>query len=238
MDHISQYLYVQSIAKATLSDLKKLIKEGISEREIVIKAEDIMKEKGIDSFWYHGVGAFVHVGKRTTISESGKNYKPSDKLVGRNDLVTIDLSPELNTYWGDYARTYIVINGNAIGEDVLGYSKNECDLELSNGMKIEEELHKKFMDYVKPNMTFEDVYLYMNEVIRQHDYINLDFAGNLGHTIEFDKNKRRYFELGNKTKLSEVTLFTLEPHIKHRNGEYGFKREDIYFFRNEELFVL
>jgi methionine aminopeptidase len=65
MEHISQYRYVQSIAKSTMSDLKDYIKEGISEREIVVRAEDILKNKGIDSFWYHGIGAFVHVGKRT-----------------------------------------------------------------------------------------------------------------------------------------------------------------------------
>ncbi|KTD86007.1 hypothetical protein UQ64_18025 [Paenibacillus etheri] len=87
-------------------------------------------------------------------------------------------------------------------------------------------------------MTFEEVYLYMNGVIKQLDYINLDFSGNLGHTIEFNKDNRKYFELGNKMQLSEASFFTFEPHIKHTNGEYGFKREDIYYFRNGELFVL
>lgn len=238
MDHILQYLYVQSIAKATMSELKEYIKEGISESEIVVRAENIMREKGIDRFWYYGIGAFVHVGNRTTISESGKNYKPSDRLVCRNDIVTIDLSPEFNTFWGDYARTFIVLNGMPIGEEALRNSKNICDSELTNGVKIEVEFHKIFMDYVKPDKTFEDVYLYMNEVINQHDYINLDFSRNLGHTIEFNKDNRRYFELGNITKLSEVNLFTFEPHIKQRSGEFGFKREDIYFFRNGKLFVL
>jgi Xaa-Pro aminopeptidase len=237
MELISQYLYVQTIAKATMDELKAFIKEGISEREIVIRAEDILREKGINTFWYHGIGAFVHVGKRTTISESGKSYKPTDKLVCRNDIVTIDLSPELNTYWGDYARTYVVFDGNVVEEDVLLISKTD-DLEFLNGVKTEEKLHSVFMQYIKPDMTFEEVYLYMNEIIQQSEYVNLDFAGNLGHTIEFHKDSRRYFESGNKTKLSEVSLFTFEPHIKHKNGEYGFKREDIYYFRNDELFVL
>ncbi|WP_081417534.1 M24 family metallopeptidase [Paenibacillus sp. Soil522] len=238
MEIISQYIYVQSIAKATMDELKEFIKEGISEREIVIKAEGILRDKGINIFWYHGIGAFVHVGIRTTISESGKSYKPSDKLVGKNDIVTIDLSPELNTYWGDYARTYVVIDGNVVEEDVLLNSKTEFDMEFLNGIKTEKKLHTQFKHNIKPDMTFEEVYLYMNEVIQQYEYINLDFAGNLGHTIEFNKDSRRYFESENKTKLSEVSLFTFEPHIKHRNGEYGFKREDIYYFRNGELFVL
>ncbi|MFF2885536.1 M24 family metallopeptidase [Paenibacillus sp. NPDC057967] len=238
MEHLSQYTYVQSIAKATISELQEIIKEGITEKEIVIRAEEIMRNKGIQSFWYHGIGAFVHVGKRTIISESGKEYKPSDTFVGRNDIVTIDLSPEINTYWGDYARTLIVIDGNVIAEDALANTQNESAVEFSHGINAEKELHKKFIDFVRPDLTFEEVYLHMNEVIQQLGYINLDFAGNLGHTIEFNKDQRRYFESGNKMKLSEGSLFTFEPHIKYSNGEYGFKRENIYYFRNGELLVL
>ncbi|WP_284640815.1 M24 family metallopeptidase [Paenibacillus silviterrae] len=236
MEHLSKYLHVQSIAKSTISELTNVIKEGISEREIACKAEDIMRAKGVNSFWYHGVGAFVHVGKRTTISESGKGYKPSETLVSKNDIVTVDLSPEFNTYWGDYARTFIIIDGKADGVDALEWSNN--DFQLLDGVKVEEKLHKMFMNYIKPDMTFEDVYLHMNDVINQFDYTNLDFARNVGHTIEFNKDNRRYFESGNKTKLSDLTLFTFEPHIKHKNGEYGFKREDIYYFRDGKLFVL
>jgi Xaa-Pro aminopeptidase len=239
VEQLLQYTYVQSIAKATISELQEIIKEGISEIEIVYSAEEIMRNKGIHSFWYHGVGAFVHVGKRTTISESGKDYKPSsDTLIGRNDIVTIDLSPEINTYWGDYARTLIVVDGNVIEEDILSNTKNEYALEFSRGIIAEKELHKVFIDFVRPDMTFEEVYIYMNEVIQQLGYINLDFSGNLGHTIEFNKDHRRYFESGNKMKLSEASLFTFEPHIKYRNGEYGFKRENIYYFRNGELLIL
>ncbi|WP_169507398.1 M24 family metallopeptidase [Paenibacillus harenae] len=238
MEHLSPYTYVQSIAKATVSELQKIIKEGITENEIAYKAEEIMRNQGIHRFWYHGIGALVHVGKRTIISESGKDYKPSDTIVGRNDIVTIDLSPEINTYWGDYARTLVVIEGNVVEEDVLANTKNEAALAFSHGIDTEKELHNVFIDFVRPDMTFEEVYLYMNEVIQQLGYINLDFSGNLGHTIECNKDHRRYFESGNRMKLSEASLFTFEPHIKHRNGEYGFKRENIYYFRNGELLVL
>lgn len=72
MEQLSSYLHVQSISKSTISELKNVIKEGISEREIVCKTEDIMRANGVSSFWYHGIGVFVHVGKRTTISESGR----------------------------------------------------------------------------------------------------------------------------------------------------------------------
>ena len=78
----------------------------------------------------------------------------------------------------------------------------------------------------------------MNGVIQQLDYLNLDFSGNLGHTIEINKDNRRYFESRNKMKLNEASFFTFEPHIKRTNGEYGFKREEIYYFHKGELIVL
>lgn len=231
----SKYRDVQSIAKETIRDLHSFIKEGVSERDIVIKAEEIMGDKGVLSFWYYDVGAFVHVGKRTTISESGKNYNPTDTLVGHNDIVTVDLSPQMDGYWGDYARTYVVQNGNSIEEDGL---EGQFENNSKTGIQVEKMLHKLFMCYVTPEMTFEDVYLHMNDVIKQHSFTNLDFAGNLGHTIEFSKENRRYFELGNKVKLSETNLFTFEPHIRQRDGEYGFKREDVYFFKDGKPCVL
>ncbi len=57
----------------------ELIKPGMSEIEIVKRAEKFMIEKGIDNFWYHNIGAFVFVGTRTLLSGSGRNYTPSNE---------------------------------------------------------------------------------------------------------------------------------------------------------------
>lgn len=232
LDH-STYRDVQTIAKETIKGLQSYIRAGVSERDIAVRAEEIMKSKGISRFWYYDVGAFVHVGKRTTSSESGKHYNPTDTLVGQNDIVTVDLSPQIDGYWGDYARTYIVQNGTSIEED-----DGRTESSFTTGIRVGKILHQHFMYYVTPAMTFEDVYLHMNDVIKQHGFINLDFAENLGHTIELSKENRRYFQLGNKSKLGEANLFTFEPHISQRDGEYGFKREDIYFFDDGKLCVL
>ncbi len=57
VEHLTQYRHVQAIAKATIDELKKLIKSGMTERDIVFTAEEIMRNKGIKSFWYYGIGA-------------------------------------------------------------------------------------------------------------------------------------------------------------------------------------
>ena len=64
-------------------------------------------------------------------------------------------------------------------------------------------------------------------------YMNLDFRGNLGHTIEKHLNDRRYIEANNETLLGDCNMFTFEPHIRQTNDTWGFKMENIYYFEND-----
>ena len=89
--------------------------------------------------------------------------------------------------------------------------------------------------FVTPQTTFEQLYFYMNKVIKKLGYINLDFLGNLGHSITKQKDDRIYIEEGNTVCLGNVSFFTFEPHISLVNSKYGYKREDIYYFENDEL---
>ena len=84
----------------------------------------------------------------------------------------------------------------------------------------------------------EQLFYYMNNLIRENGYVNLDFLGNLGHSIVRDKDKRIYIEKGNVAMLSEVEAFTFEPHISLPSGKYGYKKENIYGFEGEQLIML
>ena len=66
--------------------------------------------------------------------------------------------------------------------------------------------------------------------IRKEGYINLDFMGNLGHSIVRKKYDRIYIEKGNQSKLGDVQYYTFEPHISVSGSKYGYKRENIYYF--------
>ena len=74
-----------------------------------------------------------------------------------------------------------------------------------------------------------------NKVIEDNGFVNLDFMGNLGHSIVKEKKDRIYIEKGNHTCLGDVTCFTFEPHIAVRGSKYGYKKENIYYFENEKL---
>lgn len=224
---------VQSIAKQTINYIKTQIHPDQSLIEIRTLCENKMLELGADSFWYYNIGAFIFSGDETTVSVSGRKYKTSDRMIKDNDIITIDLSPQCRHIWGDYARTIIIENGKAVqSTDAI---QND---EWRSGLKFEEELHKSLFEFVNQETTFEDLYFYMNDLIEKNGCVNLDFNGNLGHTINRRMFQRKYIEKGNKKKISSAKLFTFEPHISIQNSNYGFKMEDIYTFQNGVLNII
>lgn len=225
-----EYSDVQKIAKDTIRYIKTKIYAGMELREVRKLCEDKMLALGADSFWYWDIGAFVFAGDETTVSVSGKEYVTSDRRIGENDIITIDLSPQAGDTWGDYARTIIVEGGQVVSE--LSDIKND---EWRNGLFMEEKLHTELKKFVTPDTTFEELYYHMNQYIQEHGYINLDFLGNLGHTIVRKKEDRIYIEKGNHTKLGEAMYFTFEPHISTAESKYGYKKENIYYFESGQL---
>lgn len=233
--HKEQELYfkVQSIAKETIEYAKKIIKPNLNLIKIREMCENKMLELGVDSFWYYNVGALIFAGDETTKSVSGKEYITSDYIIKNDDIITIDLSPQIKNIWGDYARTIIIENGKVVDE--INQMQNA---EWKNGLLIEKELHSELLNFATSNTTFEELYYHMNDFIKKCGYINLDFNGNLGHSIVKNKNRRIYIEKGNKKKLSEVKYFTFEPHIALPNSNYGCKKENIYYFNNDKVIEL
>ena len=192
-----------------------------------------MLELGADSFWYWDIGAFVFAGDETTVSVSGKQYVASDKIIENNDIITIDLSPQVGNIWGDYARTIIVENGEVV--DDIELIQNQ---EWKSGLQMEEKLHTELFRFVTKETTFEELYYHMNEFIVENGFVNLDFMGNLGHSIVKTKGDRVYIEKGNVTKLGDVKYFTFEPHISFSDSKYGYKKENIYYFDEYGLMKL
>ncbi len=231
-DELEKYKEVQELAKETMEFLRSFIEEGVTEKEIGEATEKFLREKGIESFWYYDLAALVYVGKRTTISISGRDYKATETKVKSNDLVTVDLGPEIARRWADLARSFIVENGKVIS------SENSNSEEMVKGIEVQKELHRQFKNFINEETSFEEACEKMNEIINELGFENLDFKNNLGHTIVKDKDDRIYMEAGNKTKFKEVDLFTFEPHIKKKAGEYGFKHENIYYFDQGVLKIL
>lgn len=227
------YSQIQLAAKQTIEYIKKMIKPGMNLLEIRKACEEKLLELGADSFWYWDVGAFVFAGDETTVSVSGKKYVTANRIIARNDIITIDLSPQVGNIWGDYARTVVVENGKVV--DDINMIEN---LEWKSGLQMEEKLHVELLRFATKETTFEELYYHMNEFIVEKGFVNLDFMGNLGHSIVKTKNDRVYIEKGNTAKLGDIKYFTFEPHIAIPNSKYGYKKENIYYFDGDKLVEL
>ncbi|MBQ8393925.1 MAG: aminopeptidase P family protein [Clostridia bacterium] len=224
---------MQDLSRDTMEYASKIIVSGMTLIELRGLCEEYMLSHGADSFWYWDVGAFIFSGDGTAASVSGREYKTDDRQIKHNDIITIDLSPQRDSVWGDYARTLIVENGYVV-TDI------DCiqNIEWKRGLEAEEHLHEAMHSFVNTDTTFEELFHYINNEIKILGYVNLDFLGNLGHSIVKNKNDRIYIEKGNREKLSSVEAFTFEPHISTQKSAFGFKKEDIYTFCDNTLVKL
>ena len=221
---------VQKIAKDTIDYIKKELHAGMKLTDVRRLCEEKMIVLEADSFWYWDVGAFVFSGDETTVSVSGREYVTSDRLIAADDIITIDLSPQCGNIWGDYARTIILEDGSVVND--INSIRNA---EWRNGLLMEEALHAELLRFATPQTTFDELYFHINQLISDCGFINLDFLGNLGHSIVKDKNDRIYTEKGNTALLSSVDYFTFEPHISVNGSKYGYKKENIYCFADGRL---
>ena len=218
---------MQNLNRATIDYASTVIAPGMALTQLRKLCEDYMLSHGADSFWYWDVGAFVFAGDKTAVSVSGREYVTDSHEIEPNDIITVDLSPQNICIWGDYARTLIVENGKIVKE-----TEEIQNDEWRNGLKTEAYLHEVMLSFVNQNTTFEELFYYINDQIKARGYVNLDFLGNLGHSIVKDKKQRIYIEKGNTAKLSDVEAFTFEPHISLPGSLYGFKKENIYGFHD------
>jgi Xaa-Pro aminopeptidase len=221
-NQISEHRKAQDAAKSVLERLPEVITARDTEQSIANKAHEMLRELGYPDTWYYHCPALVLLGSRSCMSVSGKTYQASDELVGKSNLITIDLSPTREQYWGDCARSFPVENGKvAIRPETL---------EFNNGIRFLEQLHLKMLNLVMPETTFGQLFEWTNVCIRESGFVNLDYRSNVGHSIATRKEDRQFIEANNPVQLGSIPFFSFEPFVRLKGGNWGFKHEDVFFF--------
>jgi len=222
MATVAEHRAVQTLAKEVLEELASTIGAEDTEFSIASRATEALAQRGLTETWYHNCPAFVLLGSRSCLSISGREYRPALEEVGQVNLVTVDLSPKRNEIWGDCARSFFIEGGRHTSRPTLP--------EFREGARFLKFLHDEMTQFVDTHTTFHQLFEWANREILAAGFENLDFAGNVGHSIETSPEKRRYIETANKMRLSEVPLFTFEPHVRRVSGRWGLKHENIYYF--------
>src|SRR6185503_15887218 len=108
---VTAHRNAQDAARAVLRELAENIGPQDTEQSISRRAASALHAHGIRETWYYDCPALVLLGSRSCASPSGRTYAPARERVGATNLVTIDLSPSCDGYWGDCARSFFVEDG-------------------------------------------------------------------------------------------------------------------------------
>ena len=224
----------QEIAKYCLDSIAPSLKSGLSRQEIHSLCEELMLSKGSTGWWTHDDAALILYGPYLTYSAHEDPGSLFDGLmVAENDVITIDVAPMFGNGWGDMARTFVIENGVCIP---WHESHNQ---EIIDGMNLELELHQTICNYINKDTTFSDLHKITDSIIEEKGYINCDYHGNFGHTIEiFLKNRVTIIPEENRKISDYGKPFTYEPHICKSDGTIGIKYENMYLLAGDHLQII
>lgn len=219
---IAEHREVQSAAKQVLAKLASQICATDTEDSIARTAYRGLCDLGFSDTWYYQCPVFVLSGSRSCLSISGRDYVPARDAIGQFNLVTVDLSPMRSGRWGDCARSFYVESGKVTPEPLTR--------EFASGKQLLESLHAAMRRTVHPTMKFHELFDWANRYIAACGFENLDFLGNVGHSLATRREDRQYIEAGNTCSLGDVPFFTFEPHVRQAGRRWGFKHENVFFF--------
>jgi Xaa-Pro aminopeptidase len=228
---LAKYETVQAIARETLVAIAEFIRPGATEASLLAECRRLMDARGATGYWWFGIPAVILAGPRLRDSMEGDVYQPSDTPLAADDMLTIDLAPEIGGYWGDCARSFFLRQGVLVTPEQAG-------AEQARGMAAEAALHAHLLDFALPEMTFQELHAEMEAQVRSLGFKNLDFLGNYGHNIGQDLHARAFMDAHCTLRLDSVPMFTFEPHIARDGSTLAFKYEEIYRFASGRLRVL
>ena len=228
---VLKYEKIQGIARGTLAAIEEYIRPGATESSLLSECRRMMDAQGTTGYWWFDRAGVILSGARLRASMEGDEYEPADVPLLPDDMVTIDLSPEIDGYWGDCARSFFLKDGGLVTAAQAGPEQGE-------GVAAEATLHAHLLHFARPEMTFQELHAEMDAWVRLLGFENLDFLGNYGHNIGQDLHARAFIDARCGLRLDSVPMFTFEPHIARRGSPLAFKYEEIYRFVGGRLRVL
>ena len=191
-----------AIADAALSEVRPILADGPTEAEVALALDTAIRRLGADG------SAF------TTIVASGPNaalphVRPTDRPVGRNELVIVDMGAVVDGYRSDMTRTL------AVGEP---------DPEARKVFEVVKDAQRLGVGQVAPGAPISDV----DRVCR--DRIEADgwgdaFVHGTGHGVGLDIHEQPWVRAKATEFLEVGQVITVEPGV-YLPGFCGARVED------------
>jgi Xaa-Pro aminopeptidase len=202
------------ITDRTFSELLKIIKPGITEREVSAHISYLQKMYGADG---DSFDAIVASGERGAFPHA----RPTDKKIATGELVTLDFGCTVEGMKSDMTRTI------AIGE-----ISDEC----KNIYSIVKEAQQKALEKVKAGMSTKEIDSVARDFIREKGFGN-NFGHGLGHGVGYDIHEKPALNERTDYILQINNIITIEPGI-YVEGTGGVRIEDDVIVTEEGCEIL
>ncbi len=174
-----------------------------TEKQIAAKLEFYMKDEGGEKLSFD------------TIAASGTNGAkphavPTDKLLKKGELLTLDFGCVYKGYCSDMTRTI------AIGKPSTALTKIYT---------IVKNAQQVALDGIRPGMTGKDIDALARDVIAKEGYAK-DFGHSLGHSVGLKIHEKPGFSKKEKTEIRPGMVVSVEPGIYIENLG-GVRIEDL-----------
>lgn len=202
-DEIAAIAFAAELASSAFEELLPLIVPGVAEKELALKLEILMKEKGADEKAFDFI---VASGPRGALPHG----RPTDRLLSAGEMVTIDFGVCCNGYHSDETVT-------------LAVGKPES--RLLEAYEVAKKAHDLAVSAVRPGIDCRSLDAIARGYIDSCGYGEF-FGHGLGHGVGLEIHEKPTISSRSSQVVAEGMVFTIEPGI-YIPGFGGVRIEDI-----------
>ncbi|MEE0264487.1 MAG: aminopeptidase P family protein [Acutalibacteraceae bacterium] len=202
-DEIAMIKKAQQITEQAYTEVLNYVKPGVTEREIALELEYLMRKKGADGVSF---SLITITGKKTSLPHG----EPADNAIKEGDFFLSDIGALYHGYHSDMTRTVAV--------------KHATD-EMVNIYDIVLNAQKNALKQVKSGVRAELVDTAARSVISESGYGDM-FGHSTGHGVGLDIHEQPNVSPKSETILSSGMIITVEPGI-YIPDKFGVRIEDM-----------
>jgi Xaa-Pro aminopeptidase len=192
------------ITDETLLHMKDYIRAGMTEKELAEELETTFKKLGAEGPSFETIAA---AGKRSSMPHG----QPTDNVVSKGDLVTLDFGCLVGGYASDQTRTFVM---------------GEPDAKQERIYRLVLEAQEAAIAAVAPGVSTRDVDRVARDIITRGGYGD-QFGHGLGHSLGLDIHEDPRFSPITEERILEPNMvLTVEPGI-YLPGWGGIRIEDV-----------
>ena len=205
---IEKIVIAQKIAEKSFLEVLNFVNEGVSEREIAVKLEYLMKKYGAEKVAFDLI---VVSGANSSLPHG----VPSDKLIQKGEFITFDIGAVYDGYHSDMTRTV-----------ALSYATEE----MKQIYDIVLNAHKEAEKAICAGNSCADVDNAARDYITSKGYGEY-FGHSTGHGVGLDIHENPTVYKTNTETLKSGMIITNEPGI-YLPDKFGVRIEDMFLVQD------